>query len=552
MIGLNDSWRIAAAATLLACTGCRTSGSGSELVCSTLETGGGIISSHDSVLSLSFRPGSLSEDTEVCISPAERPPNGPPFVYGEAYRVTPDIDLGVNLSVTYRFELPDDTSQTAIGVIRRADFEAGDGRWLSLPITRLEPDNKLVAGTDSRLSMFYGLLDDGGSGVVDPTVASTEGTSTTDPSTSGDPTTDTTTDATESETDTNNIDTDGSDTDADTDSASASESESDSESDSDSDSTTGTSGGSSSTGSDTSETGVVKVDCDNLMAPPFDITQIATVTAGSSEDLAMTGQGTFVLADGGDLIEMDGDGNSEVWYAGLPYNTDILGMRFDPYGTLHAAMGFNADEVWSFTEAGGEVLIATGGDTPNGIHVDSSGNVWVTHILSNTIDRIDPTGPTIETLVAGEAQANGLFYDENREVLYWVRYGSSQLWRAPVAGGVIGVPIPTVDLDGFSDGLSMDECGNLYVVDQGGVDGGPCRIDRIPLDAAGAPDGGPLDSTVVEIAGAGDLGNSCANAQFGYGFGDEYDQALFVTGQTGAVYRVQVGVGGYDIPLPPG
>ena len=154
-------------------------------------------------------------------------------------------------------------------------------------------------------------------------------------------------------------------------------------------------------------------------------------------------------------------------------------------------------------------------------------------------------------MVEGQNDANGLFYDENRQVLYWVRYNSSQLWRAPVADGVVGAPVATVNLDGFSDGLSMDECGNLYVVDQGGLAGGPCRIDRIPLDAAGAPDGTPDDSTVVEIAGAGDLGNSCANAQFGYGFGNEYDQALFVTGQLGAVYRVQVGVGGYDIPLPP-
>ena len=351
MTGLNDSWRIAAAATLLACTGCRNTSSGSELVCSTIGSSGGIISSHDSVLSLSFRPGSLSEDTEVCISPAERPPNGPPFVYGEAYRVTPDIDLGVNLSVTYRFELPEDTSQTAIGVIRRADFEAGDGRWLSLPITRLEPANKLVAGTDSRLSMFYGLLDDGGSGVVDPTVASTDGT-TTDPTTSGDPTTDPTTGNTESDTETNGVDTESSDTDSASESESESNSESESESASETDTTTGETDG-TSTGGDTSETGIVKVDCDNLLAPPYDIEQIGNVAAGNSEDLAMTGQGTFILADGDTFVEMDGDGNSEEWVAGLPYADDILGVRFGQNGTLYAAMGLNADEVWSFTDAGG-------------------------------------------------------------------------------------------------------------------------------------------------------------------------------------------------------
>ena len=59
-----------------------------------------------------------------------------------------------------------------------------------------------------------------------------------------------------------------------------------------------------------------------------------------------------------------------------------------------------------------------------------------------------------------------------------------------------------------------------------------------------------METPVVEIAGAGDLGNGCANMMFGYGFGNEYDQAAFVTGQNGNIYRIQLGVGGYPLALP--
>ncbi len=512
-------------------TACNNGGSTSAS-CETIDEAGGIVSSADGTLSLSFRPGSVSESTEVCIAEAQRPPDGPPNVYGQAYRVTPDVPVGVNISVTYRAPLPPDTSGAAVGVIRREDFDAAAGKWLALPITRLEPSNDLIAGTDTRISMFYGLLDDGGSGPANPTTTGTDS----DTASSG------TTDATDTATATS-----GSTDDSvgpETDDSTTGNTESASNTDTN---PTGDTDGSTETSASESETGD-PVSCDNLPMGPFDITQIATLTPGGPEDLAMTGNGTFVLADGGTLVEMDGDGNTTAWLAGLPFDEDILGIRFDSAGTLYAAVGLNGTDLWSFTTAGSTNEFDTLLQLPNAIHVDSDDQIWMSDYFGDSISRIDPVAQTVVEVIGNNANtANGVFFDEQRGMLYWANYSQSQIWGAVITGGTAGAPIPVIDLEGVSDGMTMDECGNLYVVDQGGIQGNmPCRIDRIELDEAGQ------SGQAFEIASAGELGNGCANAQFGYGFGDSSDQALFVTGQAGNVYRIEIGLSGYPITLPGG
>ncbi|MGH1341465.1 MAG: hypothetical protein ACRBN8_07940 [Nannocystales bacterium] len=527
------SLTLAALVSTVGAAACNNGGSASSS-CETIDESGGIVSSADGILGLSFRPGSLSESTEVCITEAERPPNGPPNVYGQAYRVTPDISVDVNISVTYRAPLPPDTSRAAVGVIRREDFDAGAGQWLALPITRLEPSNDLIAGTDTRISMFYGLLDDGGSGPVDPTTTGTDTTAD-----SG-----TTTNGTDSDTETATTGTSEDTLGSDTDDSTTGETDSDSNTDTN---PTGDTEGSTETSDSDSETGD-PISCDNLPMGPFDITQIATLTAGGPEDLAMTGNGTFVLADGGTLVEMDGEGNTTDWLVGLPYDEDILGIRFDSAGTLYAAVGLNGTDLWSFTMAGSNNEFDTGLELPNAIHIDSDDQIWISDYFGDSISRIDPVAQTVVEVIGNNANtANGVFFDEQRGMLYWANYSQSQIWGAVITDGTAGGPIPIIELEGVSDGMTMDECGNLYVVDQGGIQGNmPCRIDRIALDASGQ------NGEVFEIAGAGDLGNGCANAQFGYGFGDSNDQAMFVTGQGGNIYRVEIGLSGYPITLPGG
>lgn len=524
------SLRFAVAALALA-VGCQNDGSGSERVCKTIGEAGDTLSSKDGVLNISIRPSALSEDTEVCIAPDDDPPD----VFGPAYRVTPDIDLAVNASITYRYDLPADTSQTAIGVILREEFEQGTGRWLSLPITRLEPDNRLVSGTDARLSMFYALLDDGGSGMVDPTLDPTNASATTESATTSDPTSDST------DADTDPVDTDSttSSTGNDANPTDATASDTNDES-----STTAT------TSESESESETDGFDCTNLPAAPFTIEGLGAVFPdGGAEDLAMTGNGTFLAASGVAILESDAEGNASPWFTPLP-GANPLGLKVDAYGELIVAYGFLNPNIFSVSTESADPLIASGLGAPNGVFVDRSGNAWITDFNGGGIARLDPAGPSIEVVVDQNVnQANGVFFDEDRGVLFYTLYGPSQLWSVAIdADGNAGTPAMVTDLDGNSDGVTLDACGNAYVVDQGGGAQGanPCRIDRIFLD----DDGNLGAGGVEEIAAANDLGNGCSNAQFGFGFGDSNDSALFVIGIAGDVYRIDVGVPGYAIALP--
>jgi hypothetical protein len=500
---------------------CKDPAEGSERRCAGIGTAGGTVTSHDHVLTLALRPDALEERTQVCITPAERPPEGPPSIYGAAYRVQPDIDLALNATVTYRAALPSDPAGVAVGVILREDFEAGRGRWLPLPVTRLEPENELVAGSDPRLSMYYGLC--GADDCADEAPDPTSGTDT-------DPTTGSTTDTTS----TTDASTTGEDTidptrpDVSTSVGSL-------------DSSSGPGDGSSS-----GDTGPVG-DCDDLPEPPFTITALGNVFpqpfAGiGSEDIAMTGNGTFVGLSGNELLESDADGNTSDFFA--PVSAPLYGVRFNAAGDL-LGVNSNTEDIDIFDGVSQEMYADTNLVFGNGLYADNAGDVWVTDFGGNAIYRVD-SDLSIDLISDTTQQPNGIFFDEDRSILYWSRYGTGELHALPIDGaGDPGASALVTDLAGQTDGITMDACGHIYAVDQGGGAGlNPCRIDRVHLDAAGdlAPEG------VVEIAGAGDLGNGCSNAQFGYGFGDANDRSLFVTATPGDIYVVEVGVEGYPIP----
>lgn len=128
---------------------------------------GGLVSSADGVLSISIRPGALREPVVVTVEPSDEAPP----VFGPVYRVRPDIDLRVPAVVTYRHMLPADPESGNIGVVLREDFETGMGQWIVLPVLGREVDAETIFASDTRLSMFYGLLE--GGGPEDPDAAET-------------------------------------------------------------------------------------------------------------------------------------------------------------------------------------------------------------------------------------------------------------------------------------------------------------------------------------------------------------------------------------------
>lgn len=514
----NPSWSRRTLVAVVLLGGCTNEPSGGEIVCKTIGTNGDLITSSDGQLSISLRPQSLMEDTEVCIRPTdvEGADAGLPAVYGEAYRVTPNIDLGVTAIVSYRHMLPPDPSTAAIGVILLEDFQAGLGVWRPLPVGRVEIDTQLVTANDSRISMYYGLLDDG---PADPTVADNEGPESQGSMEAPDtgPGEDTTGETGNDPSDTNDPTTDPTDP--------------------------------------PDETGGPPEICDNLPAGPFTVTPEGdgqVFPQAGAEDIAMLGDGTFVGITGTVIGLFQPPATRSVFSMGFAGNG--LGMAFDSDGTLLVAHqpDVNVSQVSRFTLDGQPELVAVldepGNNSPNGLYVDSAGDIWVTAFDTGQILHLRSGETAFEFIaMATGGQPNGIFFDEDRNRLYWTEFDGA-LWAIGIDDGGNAVADSTTlitDLDGRSDGMTLDVCGNAYVVNNAQGMDTPCTVDRIILDAAG-------DFVRVEpITGSGgEIGSGCSNVDFGYGFGGAGDESLWVSNQDGTVFSVDVGVPGYPIPLP--
>lgn len=141
-------------AVLGAVPGCGSSTDDERTVRAAIGPAGGQISSHDGVLTVLILPGALEREHEFVVTPSDTPPH----IFGPAYRVQPDVDLSLNAEVTYARTLPNDPTGTAVGAIRRRDYETGSATWVKLPTVELDIDDQLVTATDSEVALFYGLL----------------------------------------------------------------------------------------------------------------------------------------------------------------------------------------------------------------------------------------------------------------------------------------------------------------------------------------------------------------------------------------------------------
>ncbi len=503
--------------------------------CTTIGRAGGLLQSADSVLSIAIQPESLDADVEFCVGP----PAGaqPPESYGQAYRVRPTMPLAYGTSVSYRFALPSNTSETNIGYISADDFAMGKGEWRALEDCRIEHPARQVRCAGRDIQPFYTLLD-GLFGNTNDSIADTGST--------GDVTD---TDATAATTLTTTMGMPTVDPD---------------------------------TGMETDPTAATTVDpidyppeCDSLAMGPFDVYHAGqwfepwpgglTSMGGplGAEDMAPDGNGGFIGRNVNGLVRIDVTGltigdevpdadpgdfasigitRTDVTVTPDFASTSTLGIRYTSMGDI--AMLQLADRAIDLLHPDGShdrILMVP--FIPNAVYADADGAIWYSEFSSGNIRRYD-LATEGNTLIANLPTADGVIYDELRGMAFFVRYDQSQLWRISISGSgmPIGQPTMVADLTGFSDGITLDVCGNLYVVDQGGVDGpsGTSRIDRVFMT-----DGGDLIQ--VEELAAG-IPTELANGVFATG-GGELEHVMFFTGQPGDVYYMDVQITGAPAPI---
>ncbi len=294
-------------------------------------------------------------------------------------------------------------------------------------------------------------------------------------------------------------------------------------------STGGTTGSGGSTG-----TGGAPAACDMLAPGPLDPV-VAFAAFNGSEDIAFDGKGHIAGKKGTDVLLADSTGQTTVAASNVP---TAYGLRYRPDGFLVVALP-NASKVIQISPAGESTDIATGLGGPNGLYPDFDGNVWMTEIGGNKVSRINPDN-SVDVIVSGAkaSGANGVVLDASRQMLYYTNYGQGRVRRVPMAAGADPTPIDVIQIQNASlDGMVMDACGHLYVMDQGNS-----KMFRVKLDLEGNAAGGEeLMATFPK---------NVANAQFGSGPGFD-PNTLYVAGNPGTVYALAVGVPGAPVPTPP-
>ncbi|UQA58028.1 gluconolactonase [Polyangium aurulentum] len=276
------------------------------------------------------------------------------------------------------------------------------------------------------------------------------------------------------------------------------------------------------------------LDCANLLAGPFTPNQVISAFGGS-EDIAFDGKGHIAGKSAGSIVLVDSTG---VVTSTVAMNVpQAYGLRYRPDGLLVVALPQNG-KVITISPDGTVTDLVTGLAGPNGIYADLEGNVWLTEIQGDRVSRIAPD-KTITVVASGQAanSANGIVVDSLRSLVFYTDYGAGKVRRLDMSQPG-AAPEDVVTIDGTKlDGMALDACGNIYVVDQGGS-----RLFRVRLDASGAAKG-PAELLA-------EFPENVANAQFGSGPGFE-PTMLYAAGNPGVVYAVPVGVPGAPVPTVP-
>jgi sugar lactone lactonase YvrE len=275
-------------------------------------------------------------------------------------------------------------------------------------------------------------------------------------------------------------------------------------------------------------------ECRTLPAGPFTPVALGHRFAGS-EDFAFDGRESMVAKRGNDIVRVNSQGAVTATIASLPGQT--LGLRYHPNGNLIGAM-VSANKIVSVAPNGQVTDLVTGLNGPNGIYVDRDSNVWFTEGGGNAVVRRAPNGER-KAFAAGAGQAggaNGVVVDSAKKRLFYTEYDKGKIHRVDLAAQHPS-PVDVATIGGAGlDGLVLDECGNLYVVDQRNS-----KLFRVRIGANGAAVRAPelLASFPVNVA----------NAQFGTGTGFDA-KTLYVAGNPGSVFAVPLGISGAPVPRP--
>jgi hypothetical protein len=275
------------------------------------------------------------------------------------------------------------------------------------------------------------------------------------------------------------------------------------------------------------------VDCAALLPVPAE--HVKYTWAPSAEDFTFSADGYMISVSGG-LKRTPFGGPAELL---VPLPWSGRGTRFLPDGRLVVAAVETGDLMLLDPDTGAQQVLAGGLSNPNGVAVGIDGKVYVA--TSGQILQVDPDTAAIEVIadLPGNSFDGIVFSPDFRRLYFNEELGQVHYLDFDDDGNPgtsqVGAQIPVSIGFGILDGMSVDACGNLYVIEMNGV------VWRVRAD-----DG--LVEEVVRLSGI----NFIPAMNFGYPEVGGWDHdALYVLDFAGAVYEVQIGVPGKWEPHMP-
>ncbi len=262
------------------------------------------------------------------------------------------------------------------------------------------------------------------------------------------------------------------------------------------------------------------VRCDDLPARPTSHRVVDYVPAAEDFTFDRRGNLLSVAIGSGGLMRTPFGGPATLAVPGI--SGFARGIRPLPSGELIIA----DPETGSLRKvtAGGSVSTLVGGlPGPNGVVIGRDGLVYVSHDDGGQLRRIDPTTGTGDVLVNTPARTyNGLVFSLDYDTLY-VTEESGTIYAYDMATGELS-PFVSLQVDELLDGMTLDECGNVYVIDISAV---VWRIDP----AGNAEEYYRIDDDLVLTPAL----------NFGSGAGDWRRDRLYLMHFNGGVFELDTG-----------
>ncbi len=296
-------------------------------------------------------------------------------------------------------------------------------------------------------------------------------------------------------------------------------------SDTDSDTDTDT----TDTGPTTTNTQTTTFDCTAM--PPKPTTGNAMTNIPSTEDFTIDKDGYVwgVSMNNNALVRTLHDGQMEIMLPNV--SSWGRGTRFLPDGNIVIAEPDRAAVVHIDISGPQPVLsiLVSNLNQPNGIAVDPNGIIYVTTATGQVV-RADPATGDRSVLYDTPVSTDGISFAPDYRTLYWnSEFGEIIKVELDVDGNIVSGPNVFAQINGFLDGMTVDFCGNIYVVDMGG------RIIRID------PQG--QQEEFINISGQPG-GDFISAVNFGSGAGGFERENFYIMSFSNVLFEIEAGIPG--------